>query len=103
MAKTSTKAVATKASKTVTVTKTVANLNKVTNQVAFLEKYLRGTGKTLSAAQAKANYGILNLSARMSEFRKCGLNVKTDVNTTGNTVYAVTARDVNGKRSRMFS
>ena len=105
MAKTSTKAVA-KTAKTA-VTKTVvaksANLNKVTGQVAFLEKYLRGTGKTLSAAQAKANYGIGNLSARMSEFRKCGLNVKTDVNTTGKTVYAVTARDVDGKRSRMFS
>ena len=100
MAKTATKAV--KATKTMTVTKT-ANLNKVTNQVAFLEKYLRGTGKTLSAAQAAANYGILNLPARMSEFRKCGLNVKTDVNTTGKTVYAVTARDVDGKRSRIFS
>ena len=105
MAKTATKAVATTktAIKAVTVTKTVANLNKVTNQVAFLEKYLRGTGKTLSAAQAKANYGIGNLAARMSEFRKCGLVVKTDVNTTGKTVYTVTARDVNGKRSRMFS
>ena len=105
MAKTSTKAVkATKTTKATTVTtKTVANLAKVTNQVAFLEKYLRGTGKTLSAAQARANYGIGNLSARMSEFRKCGLNVKTDVNTTGKTVYAVTARDVDGKRSRIFS
>ena len=100
MAKTSTKAV--KSTKTVTVAKT-ANLNKVTNQVAFLEKYLRGTGKTLSAAQAKANYGIGNLSARMSEFRKCGLNVKTDVNSTGKTVYSVTSRDVDGKRSRIFS
>jgi hypothetical protein len=100
MSKTSTKAV--KATKTMTVTKT-ANLNKVTGQVAFLEKYLRGTGKTLSAAQAAANYGILNLPARMSEFRKCGLNVKTDVNSTGKTVYSVTARDVDGKRSRMFS
>jgi hypothetical protein len=80
----------------------MANLAKVTNQVAFLEKYLRGTGKTLSAAQARANYGIGNLSARMSEFRKCGLVVKTDVNSTGKTVYAVTARDVNGSRARAF-
>ena len=86
-----------------TTTKTVANLAKVTNQVAFLETYLRGTGKTLSAAQAKANYGIGNLSARMSEFRKCGLNVKTDVNTTGNTVYAVSARDSKGSRARIFA
>jgi len=104
MAKT-TKAVSTKTSSKAVkapVAKT-PNLAKVTNQVAFLENYLRGTGKTLSAAQAKANYGIGNLAARMSEFRKCGLNVKTDINTTGKTVYAVTSRDVNGKRSKIFS
>ena len=100
MAKTSTKVVATKP---VAKLAPVANLNKVTNQVAFLEKYLRGTGKTLSAAQAKANYGIGNLAARMSEFRKCGLKVVTDVNTTGKTVYAVSSRDVNGKRAKIFS
>jgi hypothetical protein len=81
----------------------VANLAKVTNQVAFLENYLRGTGKTLSAAQARANYGIGNLSARMSEFRKCGLQVRTDVNTTGKTVYAVSARDTTGSRSKIFN
>ena len=82
---------------------TMPNLAKVTNQSAFLETYLRGTGRTLSAAQAKANYGIGNLPARMSEFRKCGLNVKTTVNTTGKTAYSVTARDIDGKRSRLFS
>jgi hypothetical protein len=81
----------------------MANLAKVTNQVAFLEKYLRGTGKTLTAAQAAANYGIKNLPARMSEFRKCGLNVKTTVNTTGKTAYTVTARDVKGSRARVFA
>lgn len=80
----------------------MANLAKVTNQVAFLEKYLRGTGKTLTAAQARANYGIGNLSARMSEFRKCGLKVNTTVNTTGKTAYSVSARDVNGSRARAF-
>jgi hypothetical protein len=81
---------------------TMPNLAKVTNQVAFLEKYLRGTNRTLSAAQAKANYGIANLPARMSEFRKCGLNVKTTVNSAGKTAYSVTARDVNGSRARAF-
>ena len=80
----------------------MANLAKVTNQVAFLEKYLRGTGKTLSAEQAKANYGIGNLSARMSEFRKCGLNVKTSVNSKGNTAYSVSSRDLTGSRSKFF-
>jgi hypothetical protein len=81
----------------------MANLAKVTNQVAFLEKYLRGTGKTLTAAQASANYGIKNLPARMSEFRKCGLVVKTEVNTTGKTAYTVTARDLTGSRAKYFS
>lgn len=80
----------------------MANLAKVTNQVAFLEKYLRGTGKTLTAAQAAANYGIKNLPARMSEFRKCGLNVKTTVNSTGKTSYSVSSRDVDGKRAKFF-
>lgn len=100
---TKTTATATATKSKATTTKTVANLAKVTNQVAFLETYLRGTGKTLSAAQARANYGILNLSARMSEFRKCGLTVKTDVNTTGKTVYAVSARDSKGSRARIFA
>ena len=81
----------------------MANLAKVTNQVAFLEKYLRGTGRTLSAAQASANYGIKNLPARMSEFRKCGLQVKTMVNTTGKTTYTVSARDIKGSRARVFT
>jgi Helix-turn-helix domain len=81
----------------------VANLAKVTNQVSFLEKYLRGTDRTLSVAQASANYGIQNLSARMSEFRKCGLKVETLTNSTGKTAYRVSARDVNGSRAKLFS
>jgi len=83
--------------------KTTPNLAKVTNQAAFLETYLRGTNRTLSQAQAAANYGIKNLAARMSEFRSAGLKVSTDINTTGKTVYAVSSRDVNGRRSRIFA
>jgi len=74
-----------------------------TNQKAFLETYLRGTGRTITAADAKARFGIQQLSARMSELRAAGLNVKTDVATTGKTRYAVTARDVNGSRAKVFS
>jgi hypothetical protein len=73
-----------------------------TNQTAFLETYLRGTGKTLTAADANARFGIKNLSARMSELRAAGLNVKTDVATTGKTRYAMTARDVTGSRAKVF-
>ena len=74
-----------------------------TNQKTFLETYLRGTGKTLTAADANARFGIKNLSARMSELSAAGLNVKTDIATTGKTRYAVTARDVSGSRAKMFT
>jgi len=79
------------------------NLNKVKNQVSFLEKHLRGTGRTISVAQAEANYGIMKLTARISELRAAGLNVKTIVNTSGNTAYRISARDLNGSRARMFA
>jgi hypothetical protein len=83
--------------------KVVTNLNKIKNQKAFLETYLRGTGRTLSNAQAVANYGIMQLPARMSELRSAGLVVKTTTNTAGNTAYKVVARDVSGSRSKIFA
>ena len=73
------------------------------NQKAFLESYLRGTGKTITAADAAARFGIQNLSARMSELKAAGLNVKTDVATTGKTRYAMTARDTTGSRAKVFA
>jgi len=79
------------------------NLVKVKNQVSFLERYLRGTNKTLSVAQAQANYGIEKLTARISELRAAGLNVQTITNTSGNTAYRMSARDVNGSRAKMFN
>ena len=79
------------------------NLVKVKNQVSFLERYLRGTNKTLSIAQAQANYGIEKLNARISELRAAGLNVKTITNTSGNTAYRISARDLNGSRAKMFN
>jgi len=72
------------------------------SQNEFLETYLRGTGKTLSEAQAVATYGIKNLRARMSEFRSEGLRVKTQKNTEGRTAYRVSARDVTGSRAYTF-
>ena len=64
---------------------------------------MRGTGKTLTSADAKARFGIQQLPARMSEMKSAGLNIKTDVATTGKTRYAITARDVNGSRAKMFA
>ena len=74
-----------------------------TNQKTFLENYLRGTGKTLTAADAKARFGIQKLEARMSEFRDAGLVVRVDKATTGKARYAVSARDVNGSRAKIFA
>ena len=79
------------------------NLVKVKNQVSFLERYLRGTNKTLSIALAQANYGIEKLTARISELRAAGLNVKTIINTSGNTAYRISARDLTGSRAMMFN
>jgi len=73
------------------------------NQTAFLETYLRGTGKSLTAADAAARFGIQNLTARVSELRAAGLNVKSDVATTGKTRYSMTARDVSGSRAKVFA
>ena len=83
--------------------KRVTNLHKVKNQKAFLETYLRGTGRTLSKAQAVNNYGIAQLPARIFEMKQAGLVVKTVKNTTGNTAYKIVARDVNGSRSKIFA
>ena len=72
------------------------------SQNEFLETFLRGTGRTMSAAQAEATYGIKNLRARMSEFRSEGLRVKTEKNTEGRTAYRVSARDNTGSRGYVF-
>jgi hypothetical protein len=72
-------------------------------QVAFLETYLRGTGKTITAADAKARFGIKNLTARVSELRDAGLNVKAEPATTGKLRYSMTARDIFGSRAKVFA
>ena len=83
--------------------KRTTNLHKVKNQKSFLETYLRGTGRTISVAQAKANYGIEKLTARIAELRAAGLNVQTIVNTAGNTAYRMSSRDLTGSRAMMFT
>lgn len=80
----------------------MAFTNIKTNQKAFLETYLRGTGKSLTAADAAARFGIQQLPARMSELRAAGLQVKTTKATTGKTKYSISSRDVTGSRAKMF-
>lgn len=72
-------------------------------QVAFLEKHLRGTNVSMSAAQARETYGIQNLRARMTELRQAGLTVRKSVNTKGRTSYAVSRRDVFGDQFKLFA
>ena len=72
-------------------------------QIEFLEKHLRGTGRTLSSAQAKATYGIECLTARMTEMRHAGLQVRTIKNSSGKTAYSVSRRDVCGNQFKKFN
>lgn len=74
-----------------------------TTQVEFLESYLRGTGRSLTARQANALYGIKNLRARMSELRSAGLKVTRVPTTVGVSAYQVSARDVTGSRANKFA
>lgn len=62
------------------------------SQKKFLVKYLRGTGRELSSAQAESLYGIQNLRARMTDLRNEGYKVRTTKNTEGRTAYAVSRR-----------
>lgn len=70
-----------------------------TPQNEFLEQHLRGTGRSLSAAQARSTYGIKNLRARMSDLRSAGLRVNRTKNTEGRSAYSISARDVTGSRA----
>ena len=72
-------------------------------QVTFLEGHLRGTGRQISEAQAKATYGIMNLRARMSDLRSAGLKVYRDKNTEGRATYSVSSRDIHGSRAAVFT
>ena len=47
-----------------------------TNQKTFLETYLRGTGKTLTAKDAKARFGIQQLPARTVSYTHLTLPTK---------------------------
>lgn len=72
-------------------------------QVEFLEDFLRGTGRTLTEAQARATYGIVNLRARISDLRAAGLKIRREKNSEGRAKYAVSARDITGSRAKIFA
>lgn len=63
-------------------------------QVELLVSYLRGTGRSITAPQASALFGVKNLRARMSDLRMEGFKVRTGVNTEGRTKYYVSRRKI---------
>ena len=70
----------------------MAFVNSSKTQTELLVSYLRGTGRGISAPQAKSLFGIKNLRARISELRQSGYKVRKDMNTQGNTTYIVSRR-----------
>jgi hypothetical protein len=74
-----------------------------TTQKEFLEKHLRGTGRAMSASQAEATYGIMNMRARISEMRAAGLRIRKMKNTEGRTAYAISRRDEFGDQFKLWA
>lgn len=70
----------------------MAFVNSSKTQTELLVSYLRGTGRGISAPQAKSLFGIKNLRARISDLRQVGYKVRKDTNTEGNTTYFVSRR-----------
>ena len=70
----------------------MAFVNSSKTQTELLVSYLRGTGRGISAPQAKSLFGVKNLRARMSDLRQIGYKVRTATNTEGNTTYFVSRR-----------
>jgi len=74
-----------------------------TSQNKFLERHLRGTGREMSAAQAEATYGIMNMRARISEMRASGLRIRKSKNSEGRTAYAISRRDEFGDQFKIWA
>ena len=72
----------------------MAFVNSSTTQTELLVTYLRGTGRGISAPQARSLFGIKNLRARISDLRQSGFKIRKDMNKEGNTTYFVSRRMV---------
>jgi hypothetical protein len=68
-------------------------------QNELLVSYLRGTGRGISAPQARALFGVKNLRARMSDLRQAGYRIRKAINTEGNTTYFVSRRAIDGSQA----
>lgn len=75
--------------------------NLKTSQNQFLETYLRGTNRTLTAPQAESLFNIQNLRARVYELRSAGLRVTlVPTKTTRHSAYKISRRTVCGSQAR---
>lgn len=70
-------------------------------QNEFLQEYLRGTGRELTVAQARSQFGIKNLRARVHELRRAGLNVLSRKNYRNAGAFRMTSRDQFGSRAHL--
>jgi len=68
-------------------------------QVELLTEYLRGTGRTINAEQARTLFEINNLRARVDDMRNLGLVV----NRVEKGTYYVPLRDIFGSRKKLFN
>lgn len=84
-----------------TATKSSSTQTKPT-QNKLLEKHLRGTGRSITSAEAMSSFGIKNLRARMWELEHAGLRVRRTKTTSGQVMYSVSARDTTGSRAFRF-
>jgi len=69
-------------------------------QTQFLYEHLRGTGRSITAKEAKSVYGIQQLPARMSELRGLGLKVNT-ARHGKEMKYSISSRDLWGSRAKI--
>ena len=72
-------------------------------QNEFLQETMRGTGVTMTGAEAMEHFGIQNLRARMTQLRHAGLRVRTTPLNDGTRAvrYAISGRDIHGSRARV--
>jgi hypothetical protein len=77
-------------------------VNGATTQLQFLQDHMRGTGVSLTAAEASTMFDIKKLGARLHQLVKAGLKVRSVATGKGRELsYKVSARDLTGSRAKL--
>lgn len=74
----------------------------MSTQNAKIEKYLRGTNRSLTVAQARSKFKIGSLTKRISEMRKAGLKVNSNRVLNGKAKYTIELKDKRGSTKMKF-